>query len=66
MLSQMAKSFFADSPLLAYPLIAMALFMTVFVVITWRTMRRDPHDYDALAQLPLGDDAPVQTEATES
>jgi cbb3-type cytochrome oxidase subunit 3 len=60
----MAKNFFAESPLLAYPLVAMVLFMFVFLVIAWRTWRRDPAEYDALAQLPFTDDR-VPTEGRE-
>lgn len=66
MLSQIAKNFFADSPVIAYPLVAMVLFMTVFLVITWRTMRRDRSELDALAQLPFADgEASVTKEGTE-
>jgi hypothetical protein len=65
MLSAMAKHFFASSPVLAYPLMAMVLFMTVFLVISWKTMRRDRVELDVLAQLPFSDDDAIEAVASK-
>ena len=61
MLSALAKSFYADSPLLAYPIIALLLFLVTFTAITWRVLRTPRSELDALAQLPFQDD-PATTE----
>jgi hypothetical protein len=57
MLSYMAMSFFRTSPLLAYPLAALAIFMGVFFVIALRTYARQAASYEHLQRLPLEDGA---------
>ena len=57
MLSTMAKGFFAQSPALFYPVLALILFVVVFVAITVRTLRRDKRDIDEHARIPLADSA---------
>ncbi|HEY6880113.1 MAG TPA: hypothetical protein VI299_18945 [Polyangiales bacterium] len=51
----MAKQFFLASPVLDYPLIALAVFMLVFVAITVATLAQKSPQVDAVARLPLED-----------
>lgn len=53
MLGRVALSFFQQSPMLAFPLVALALFMLVFFVITLRTVLTQKSQYDGIARLPL-------------
>jgi hypothetical protein len=55
MLGFMAMDYFRHSPLLFYPLLALALFMGVFLLVSLRTVLTHKHRYDALAALPLKD-----------
>lgn len=55
MLSQLASDFFARSPLLAWPLFALALFVSVFVAVTARAFLSRRDDIQRLAELPLAD-----------
>jgi hypothetical protein len=57
MLSYMAVQFFRESPLLAYPLFALASFIAVFCAWVLRTMLADAARYEAVARLPLEDRA---------
>ena len=54
MLGFMAMDYFRHSPMLAYPLAALAIFMLVFFVVTLRTVLRSKSGYDSMALLPLG------------
>jgi hypothetical protein len=45
-----------QSPLLVLPLVAMFLFLSVWVVAAVRVMTRSRADMDAAARLPLEDD----------
>ena len=56
MLSLMAMEFFRQSPVLAFPLAALGLFMLVFLGVTIKTALTQKGDYEALARLPLTDD----------
>jgi cbb3-type cytochrome oxidase subunit 3 len=47
----------ARSPLLALPLIALFIFLTVFAVMFFLTMRKRSVAYDPLARMPLDDDS---------
>jgi hypothetical protein len=47
--------FFQKSPVLAFPLIALGLFMLIFFVITLKTVMTQKSRYEALARLPLSD-----------
>lgn len=53
MLNLMAMSYFQKSPLLLFPLIALVLFLTVFIIVTVRAMRASPSSFDATSRLPL-------------
>jgi len=58
MMRYAAMAFFAKSPMLIFPLLALLLFLAVFVWITVRTYRADKTAYDAIARLPLEDGRP--------
>jgi hypothetical protein len=47
---------FDQSPLIAFPIIGLALFGISFVAILIRTMRRTTEDYRSIANLPLADE----------
>lgn len=53
MLSFVAMGYFQKSPLLVFPLIALLLFLTVFVVVTIRALRASPSSFEAISRLPL-------------
>jgi hypothetical protein len=53
MLSWIASDFFARSPVLVYPLIALLLFMAVFVTAALRAALADRAQIDRMARLPL-------------
>jgi hypothetical protein len=59
MLSALASDFFAASPLMVLPILALLLFLCVFTMATWRALRRKPAELEPLARLPLGDDDPM-------
>jgi hypothetical protein len=53
MLSYMAVQFFRESPLLAYPLFALASFFSVYFAWVLRTALASSARYEAIARLPL-------------
>jgi len=53
MMSFMAMDYFRRSPMLILPLVALALFMLVFFIVTVRTLLTKKRSFDALARLPL-------------
>lgn len=53
MLSYIAGKFFHESPLLAFPLFALAVFCVVFLAWVVRTVITNKEQYEALARLPL-------------
>lgn len=55
MLSFMAMDYFRQSPLLAFPLLALAIFMLVFFAVTVRAVLTHKERLEALARLPLHD-----------
>ena len=55
-MSTIAMQFFADSPVILYPILALLLFLVVFVSITVRVLRARREDLDALARIPFGDE----------
>lgn len=57
MLSQLAADYFARSPVLAFPIAALGLFMLVFVVVSVRAFCRQRTELDQLAALPLCSEA---------
>lgn len=56
MLSQMFRQLFQDNPLTAFPSVGLAIFMTVFALVTVSVLRRRAAAYDDLAKLPLADE----------
>lgn len=52
----MASGFFADSPVLDFPIIALLLFLGVFIAITVRALRTPSVAFDRSAALPLEDE----------
>jgi hypothetical protein len=63
MLSYMAVQFFRESPLLAYPLFALACFVSVYLAWILKTALVSASHYDALARLPLDERRPGQESA---
>ncbi|MGB0679491.1 MAG: hypothetical protein ACPGUV_07520, partial [Polyangiales bacterium] len=59
MISFLAGDFFARSPLLAYPLLALAIFVSLFAAVLWRTLRQSRERLHTLAHLPFDDAAQV-------
>jgi len=55
MLGHLAKTFFADSPVLAYPIFALLLFLAAFAILSVRAWRRNPTELERLARMPLDD-----------
>lgn len=55
MLRHMSAEFFARSPVLIYPIIALSIFFVVFVVVSLRALRAQKSELDRLAALPLSD-----------
>lgn len=53
----MYRDLMIHSTLLVMPLLALFLFVGVFVAIVVRTYRRGAKDYDALANLPLAEES---------
>ncbi|MDH5490730.1 MAG: hypothetical protein OEY14_02025 [Myxococcales bacterium] len=53
MISLLAQEYFANSPVLIYPLIAMLTFVLVFVAATVRALRMSGEDARRMARLPL-------------
>lgn len=53
MLGWFATDFFAKSPVLGAPLLALGIFFTVYVTISLRTFLTKKERFDYLANLPL-------------
>lgn len=63
MLSYMAVQFFRESPLLAYPLFALASFFSVYFAWVLKTALASASRYEQLARLPLDQgNAPTERE----
>ena len=60
MLTQLAADFFARSPVLAYPILALGLFLGVFVCITLKAVFSQGAELEHMANLPLFDDKVVR------
>lgn len=56
MISWMAKEFFAASPVLVLPVIALVIFMLAFALIACRTLLTRKAEFDRLANLPFEDE----------
>jgi cbb3-type cytochrome oxidase subunit 3 len=52
----MYKDLFVQSPLMVLPLVAMFLFLAVFVSVAIRALTSSRLEMDEAARLPLGDD----------
>ena len=57
-MSRIASEFFSQSPVLLLPLIALFLFLAVFIAVSLRAARMTKSTVDTLAQLPLSDGEP--------
>lgn len=55
MLSFMAMDYFRQSPVMFFPLLALAIFMLVFFAVTVRALRTRRVCYERVARLPLND-----------
>lgn len=53
MLTQLATHFFARSPVLAWPLLALGIFFVVFVAVSVRALSRERDVMQRMAELPL-------------
>jgi hypothetical protein len=51
----MAMEFFRQSPLLAMPVIALVIFMLVFLAVSLRALLTQKSHWDAAAQLPFSE-----------
>jgi hypothetical protein len=58
MLSQLSADYFARSPVLAFPVAALGLFLLVFIGVSLRALLRERTELDRMAQLPLQDSHP--------
>jgi len=56
MISWMASDFFAQSPVLALPVVALVLFVTVFGAVSLRAALKGKGEIDYLSRLPMADD----------
>lgn len=55
MMRLLTEDFFARSPVLAYPVLAMVLFLAVFLVVSVRALLSRRESLDELARMPLVD-----------
>ena len=53
MLSELSRDFFSQSPMLFYPIVALGLFLAVFVAMLARTLFTRPEELDRLSRLPF-------------
>jgi cbb3-type cytochrome oxidase subunit 3 len=61
-MSRFAAEFFAQSPVLLFPLIALVLFFIVFLAVVIRAMRMKKSEADQYAHLPLTEEVEVPHE----
>lgn len=61
MLSWLASDFFARSPVLAYPLVALFVFFAVFAGASLKAVLTRRSEIDRLARLPFSDDTTSST-----
>ena len=55
MFSQYCADYFARSPVLAYPMLALGIFIVVFVSVSIRALLQARTEVDHMASLPLSD-----------
>ncbi|MFW6067535.1 MAG: hypothetical protein ACOC97_04295 [Myxococcota bacterium] len=56
MISWFASDFFARSPVLVFPLVALGIFVSVFMLVAARALLRRSADIEVLSRLPLEED----------
>ena len=61
-MSRFAAEFFAQSPALLLPILALVLFVTIFLVIVIRVMRMSASEVDHNARIPLEEEVEVPHE----
>ena len=61
-MSRFAAEFFAQSPALLYPVVALVLFFTVFLVVVIRVMRMKASEADRHARIPFEEELEVPHE----
>ena len=61
-MSRFASEFFENSPVLLYPLLALALFFIVFLGVIVRVMRMKTSEVDEYARIPLEEESEVPHE----
>ena len=59
MLSQLCSEYFARSQVLIWPLVALGIFVTVFIAVSLRALARSHADVRYMAELPLRDTTEV-------
>ena len=65
-MSKLLYPMFERSPLLALPIIALLIFMVVFVLVAIRALRQSRTEVDSMARLPLDDDGPTPVPVARS
>lgn len=61
-MSRFAAEFFAESPALLYPVLALLLFFTVFFFVVIRVWRMKTSEVERYARIPLEDDVEASDE----
>ena len=61
-MSRFAAEFFAQSPALLYPILALVLFFTIFLIVIVRVMRMSASEVEHNAQIPLEEEREVPHE----
>ena len=56
MLSQMVRQLFTNNPLVAYPMLALGIFVTVFFGVVLVVLAKGAASFDGAARLPLDDE----------
>ncbi len=56
---------FRQSPLLIFPLIGLATFVTIFAAIVLRVVRSRPDSFDAVASIPFEDTDTSETPSAQ-
>jgi hypothetical protein len=56
MMSQIAKHFYLDNPLIDLPIVALFLFLAVFLAVSWRALRARKGEMDTMANMPLDEE----------
>jgi hypothetical protein len=57
----MALEYFRQSPVLALPVVALVIFMLVFLAVSLRALLTQSSRWDAVSALPLADDPAATT-----